>query len=143
MDKKPEAANVKPLWDKISTALRSEVSPEVFDRWFKAAEPVEITAQHITLKVPNEIYRYWIEDNYIGSLRAATFLLPLRRRSSGRSSRCTRTAHCRCGQTQAASIGWQQGVKASISGVHSSGRPPQQSMTRNPAISRTRSRSAW
>ncbi len=74
MDKKPEAASIKPLWDKISNALRSEVSPEVFDRWFKAAEPVEITAQHITLKVPNDIYRYWIEDNYIGSLRAAILL---------------------------------------------------------------------
>ena len=74
VDKKPEAANIQPLWDKISTALRSEVSPEVFDRWFKAAEPVEITAQHITLKVPNDIYRIWIEDNYIGSLRAAILL---------------------------------------------------------------------
>ena len=41
---------------------------------FKAAEPVEITAQHIPLKVPNDIYRYWIEDNYIGSLRAAILL---------------------------------------------------------------------
>ena len=74
MDKKPDAANIKPLWDKISTALRSEVSLEVFDRWFKAAEPVEITAEHLTLKVPNDIYRYWIEDNYIGPLRAAILL---------------------------------------------------------------------
>ena len=32
---------------------------------------MEINGQHITLKVPNDIYRYWIEDNYIGSLRAA------------------------------------------------------------------------
>ncbi len=74
MDKKPEAAAIKPLWDKISTALRAEVSPEVFDRWFKAVEAVEITAQHLTLKVPNDIYRYWIEDNYINSLRAAILL---------------------------------------------------------------------
>ena len=74
VDKKPEVTNMNPFWEKISAALRAEVSPEVFDRWFKAVEPVEITAQHLTLKVPNDIYRYWIEDNYIGSLRAAILL---------------------------------------------------------------------
>jgi len=74
VDKKPEITNIKPLWDKISTELRSEVSPEVFDRWFKAVEPVEISGKHITLRVPNDIYRFWIEDNYIGSLRAAILL---------------------------------------------------------------------
>lgn len=63
------------MWDKISAALRSEVSGDVFDRWFKAVEPVEITGQHLTLKVPNDIYRFWIEDNYIGSLRAAILLV--------------------------------------------------------------------
>ncbi|MEI7823067.1 MAG: DnaA/Hda family protein, partial [Verrucomicrobiota bacterium] len=75
MDKNPNPSLLKSLWDKISTALRSEVSGEVFDRWFKAVEPVEINGQHITLKVPNDIYRYWIEDNYIGSLRAAILLV--------------------------------------------------------------------
>ena len=75
MDKNPNPSLLKSLWDKISIALRSEVSGEVFDRWFKAVEPVEINGQHITLKVPNDIYRYWIEDNYIGSLRAAILLV--------------------------------------------------------------------
>ncbi len=75
MDKKTDTANPKPLWDKIADALRSEVSPEIFDRWFKAVEPLEINGNHITLKVPNDIYRYWIEDNYLGSLRAAILLV--------------------------------------------------------------------
>jgi len=75
VDKKTDSPNSKPLWGKISDALRSEVSAEVFDRWFKAVEPVEINGKQITLKVPNDIYRYWIEDNYIGSLRAAILLV--------------------------------------------------------------------
>jgi chromosomal replication initiator protein len=75
VDKKTEAINVKPLWDEISDALRLEVSVETFDRWFKAVEPVEINAKQITLKVPNDIYRYWIEDNYIASLRAAILVV--------------------------------------------------------------------
>ncbi len=75
MDKKPNLPPLKSLWDKISDVLRSEVSGEIFDRWFKAVEPVEINGKHITLKVPNDIYRYWIEDNYIGSLHGAILLV--------------------------------------------------------------------
>ena len=75
MDKNPAPSPLKSLWEKISTALRSEVSGDAFDRWFKAVEPVEINGEHITLKVPNDIYRIWIEDNYIGSLRAAILLV--------------------------------------------------------------------
>jgi chromosomal replication initiator protein len=75
VDKKPDSAILASLWDKIAAALRSEVSGEIFDRWFKAVEPVEINGKHITLRVPNDIYRYWIEDNYIGSLRAAILLV--------------------------------------------------------------------
>ena len=30
-----------------------------------------ICPEHLTLRVPNEIYRYWIEDNYFDPLRAA------------------------------------------------------------------------
>ena len=75
MDKNLNLSPLKSLWEKISASLRSEVSDEVFDRWFKAVEPVEINGQHITLKIPNEIYRYWIEDNYLGSLRSAILLV--------------------------------------------------------------------
>jgi chromosomal replication initiator protein len=75
VDKKPDLTLLKSLWDKISDALRTEVSVEIFDRWFKAVEPVEINGKHLTLKVPNDIYRYWIEDNYMGSLRAAILLV--------------------------------------------------------------------
>jgi len=75
VDKKTETADLKPAWEKIAAALRSQVTPEIFDRWFKAVEPMELDDQRITLKVPNDIYRYWIEDNYLGSLRASILLV--------------------------------------------------------------------
>ncbi len=75
MDKKPNTEHLKPLWGKIASALRSEVTADVYDRWFKDVEPVEIEAEHVTLKVPNDIYRYWIEDNYLGTLRASILLV--------------------------------------------------------------------
>ena len=70
----PNSDHLKNNWSKISTALRSEVTPDIFDRWFKAITAVEISAEQVVLRVPNEIYRYWIEDNYLGSLNAAIFL---------------------------------------------------------------------
>ena len=74
MDKTPNSDPLKTIWSKISTALRAEVTPDIFDRWFKAITPVEISAEQIVMRVPNEIYRYWIEDNYLGSLHAAIIL---------------------------------------------------------------------
>jgi chromosomal replication initiator protein len=75
VDKKTETADPKLAWEKIAAALRTEVTADIFARWFKAVEPVELNGQHITLKVPNDIYRIWIEDNYLGSLRAAILLV--------------------------------------------------------------------
>ena len=74
MDKTLNPDQLKPVWGKIASALRSEVTPDIFDRWFKDVEPVEIGSEHISLKVPNDIYRYWIEDNYLGTLRTAILL---------------------------------------------------------------------
>jgi chromosomal replication initiator protein len=74
VDKTPKPENLKPLWTSIATALRAEVSADIYDRWFKDVEPVEIGPDHVILRVPNDIYRYWIEDNYLGSLRAAILI---------------------------------------------------------------------
>jgi chromosomal replication initiator protein len=78
------------LWSDIASALRAEVTPDIFDRWFKDTQLVEAGAEHITLRVQNEIYRYWIEDNYLDPLRAAVMLVlkgarEVRFESAGRS----------------------------------------------------------
>jgi chromosomal replication initiator protein len=74
VDKNQKTDHLKPLWKSIATALRAGVTPEIYDRWFKEVEPVEIGPDRIVLRVPNDIYRFWIEDNYLGSLRAAIML---------------------------------------------------------------------
>ena len=74
MDKTPIADHLKTTWSSIATTLRSEVTADIYDRWFKQVEPVEIGPEQIVLRVPNDIYRYWIEDNYLGALRAAILL---------------------------------------------------------------------
>lgn len=62
------------MWSDISSALRTEVTADIYDRWFKDTELVELSPEHLTLQVPNDIYRYWIEDNYLTPLRTAVLL---------------------------------------------------------------------
>lgn len=75
MDKTTNHKKLAPIWADISSALRAEVTPDIFDRWFKDTELVELEPEHITIRVPNDIYRYWIEDNYLDPLRAAVLLV--------------------------------------------------------------------
>jgi chromosomal replication initiator protein len=66
--------DLTPVWADIAAALRKEVTPDIFERWFKDVDLVEMTATQLTLRVPNEIYQFWIQDNYLDPLRAAILL---------------------------------------------------------------------
>src|SRR6266699_4990895 len=59
------------LWQRLSAALKPQVSPDSFKRWFSAAELVEASDKSLTLRVPNNIYQFWIESNYMTALQAA------------------------------------------------------------------------
>jgi len=59
------------LWQRLSAALKPQVSPDSFNRWFSATELVEASDKSLTLRVPNNIYQFWIESNYMTALQAA------------------------------------------------------------------------
>src|SRR6266849_5406305 len=59
------------LWQRVSAALKPQVSPDSFKRWFSAVELVEASDKSLTLRVPNNIYQFWIESNYMPALQAA------------------------------------------------------------------------
>ena len=59
------------LWQRLSAALKPQVSPDSFKRWFSATELVEASDKSLTLRVPNNIYQFWIESNYMTALQAA------------------------------------------------------------------------
>src|SRR5256884_7791773 len=59
------------LWQRLSAALKPQVSPDSFKRWFSAVELVEGSDKSLTLRVPNNIYQFWIESNYMTALQAA------------------------------------------------------------------------
>src|ERR1700719_4822080 len=59
------------LWQRLSAALKPQVSTDTFKRWFSALELVEATDNALTFRVPNNIYQYWIESNHMAALHAA------------------------------------------------------------------------
>src|SRR5258708_14985744 len=59
------------LWQRLSAALKPQVSADSFKRWFSTVELVEAKEKSITLTVPNNIYQLWIESNYMPALENA------------------------------------------------------------------------
>jgi chromosomal replication initiator protein len=59
------------LWQKLSAALKPQVSADTFKRWFSAVELVGTTDKMLSFRVPNNIYQYWIESNHMSALQAA------------------------------------------------------------------------
>ena len=59
------------LWQRLSAALKPQISADSFKRWFSAVELVEAKEKSITLTVPNNIYQLWIESNYMPALQNA------------------------------------------------------------------------
>jgi chromosomal replication initiator protein len=59
------------LWQKLSAALKPQVSADTFKRWFSAVELVEATENSLTFQVPNNIYQFWIESNHMAALQVA------------------------------------------------------------------------
>jgi chromosomal replication initiator protein len=59
------------LWQRLSAALKPQISADSFKRWFSAVELVEAKDKSLTLGVPNNIYQFWIESNYMPALQTA------------------------------------------------------------------------
>src|SRR5215470_3689302 len=59
------------LWQRLSAALKPEISADSFKRWFSNVELIEAKDKSITLTVPNNIYQLWIESNYMPALQNA------------------------------------------------------------------------
>jgi chromosomal replication initiator protein len=61
----------KALWEKLSAALKPQVSADTFKRWFSAVELTKVTEDELTFHVPNNIYQFWIESNHMTALQSA------------------------------------------------------------------------
>jgi len=74
VDKVPQPYDLNQVWTEIAQSIRSAVTADTFDRWFKEISLVSMDENQLTLQVPNNIYQFWIESNYLSLLESATTL---------------------------------------------------------------------
>ena len=59
------------IWREIASGIRLNLSADAFQRWFAAIELVQADEMALTFQVPNTIYQFWIESNYLNVVQAA------------------------------------------------------------------------
>src|SRR5258705_10913647 len=88
------------LWQRLSAALKPQISADSFKRWFSTVELIEAKDKSITLTVPNNIYQLWIESNYMPALQNAiitTFARPRSVKVCAPSATGAQTSSCDSG----------------------------------------------
>jgi chromosomal replication initiator protein len=59
------------IWREIAKGIRLQISADAFQRWFAAIELVQSDEIALTFEVPNSIYQFWIESNYLNVVQGA------------------------------------------------------------------------
>src|SRR6516162_2963127 len=59
------------IWREIAGEIRLHLSADAFQRWFAEIELVQADEIALTFQVPNSIYRFWIESNYLNVVESA------------------------------------------------------------------------
>lgn len=63
--------NLAPIWAAIAEIIGANVTKDTFRRWFEAIELIEADEEALVLGVPNNIYQFWIESNYMSLVNSA------------------------------------------------------------------------
>jgi chromosomal replication initiator protein len=59
------------IWREIASRIRLHLSADAFRRWFAVIELVQADEMTLTIQVPNTIYQFWIESNYLDVVQSA------------------------------------------------------------------------
>ena len=63
------------IWREIASGIRLHLSADAFQRWFAAIELVRADEIALTFQVPNTIYQFWIESNYLNVVESAAMFV--------------------------------------------------------------------
>ena len=59
------------VWNNCLNFIQHNIDPKQFAVWFKPIRPASLVDSTLTLEVPSEFFREYIEDAYLGILKAA------------------------------------------------------------------------
>ncbi len=56
------------MWEQVCLLLKSRIGAQTVERWFSRAGILSMDAVRLTIRVPNLMHQYWIEDHFMSSL---------------------------------------------------------------------------
>ncbi|MBQ1992820.1 MAG: hypothetical protein II233_08620 [Clostridia bacterium] len=59
------------VWNNCLNFIRQNIDPKQFGLWFKPIKPVELVESTLTVEVPSEFFREYLEGAYLDLLKAA------------------------------------------------------------------------
>ncbi len=62
---------VQDLWAKAAAHLQEKLHPDVYSRWIAVIVPDSLSGDDLGLRVDNNFYQSWLEDNYLPIIRDA------------------------------------------------------------------------
>lgn len=62
---------VQEIWGKVLTSVQSNINKQSFDMWLKDTEPVSLLNNTLMVKVPDEVARRHISENYSSMIASA------------------------------------------------------------------------
>ena len=63
--------NATAIWSRACKHLRETLSKDVFDRWIAVIEAKELAQDQLVLRVANNFYQNWLEENYLSLIQDA------------------------------------------------------------------------
>lgn len=63
--------SVQDLWVKAAAHLQEKLHPDVYSRWIAVITPDSLAGDNLVLRVDNNFYQSWLEDNYLPIIREA------------------------------------------------------------------------
>ena len=59
------------VWNNCLNFIQQNIDPKQFSVWFRPIKPVSLTESTLTLEVPSEFFREYLEDAYLDILKAS------------------------------------------------------------------------
>jgi chromosomal replication initiator protein len=57
------------IWPDLVDQFKNELTPEIYNTWFKPINIVNSTENSITVEVPNQLYQDWFNKNYLKRIK--------------------------------------------------------------------------
>ncbi len=59
------------VWNNCLNFIQHNIDPKQFNLWFRPIKPVSLVESTLTIEVPSEFFREYLEDSYLDILKAA------------------------------------------------------------------------